>query len=103
MIRAHDRPELVEGDSAISVRVKFVEHLLKLVFGQGLTRDHHDLMDCLLELITRNGTIAILVEHPEGLCEQLRIINFLQAGNHQLAKLVEIDRSVAILVHLLHE
>lgn len=92
----HHDLKLVEADCAIPVAVNAADHLAALPDGTLLT----EALQNLVQLLRGNRPIPVDVVHREGLPQVLHYLVRVHTFGVQLDKLVEVDMTIPVRVHL---
>merc|ERR1719336_3566857 len=83
-------------DLTVPVNIGFPDHLIHLLIGELLSQVGHHVP----ELSRGDETVAVLVEDAERLPDLLLAVCVLHLPGHHGEELGEVDRAVAVGVHL---
>merc|ERR1719389_794181 len=92
----HDLDGLLVVNLAVTIDVSLTDHLVNLLIGELLAKVGHD----VTKLSSGDETVAVLVEHLEGLLDLLLGVGVLHLTSHQVQELGEVDGAGAIGIDL---
>ena len=93
----HHLDEFLVVDLAITINIGLADHFINFLVSELLAQVGHD----VTELGGRDETVAVLVEHLEGLDDFLLAVSVLHLASHHSKELREIDGAVAISIDLI--
>lgn len=82
-------------DLTVAVDVSFPDHLVDLLVGELFAEVSHHVP----QFGGRDETVAVLIEHPEGLADLLLTVGVLHLPRHHCEEFGEVDGSVAYVIN----